>query len=185
MPSEWGFTTLPAMSNQEKIYCFDSSIFISLNRIQNYVPIPNVWQELEKLFNAGKIISHEFVYEEFNPERKNPDFIAKWIKDKKGYFLGITDKQSKKVEEILQKFPDFIDAEKENDQADPWIIALAIEKMEEVTLFGQNTLVYVVSQEKISSSKRIPAVCREFKVPHMNLDDFLKDNGWHFGIIKP
>ena len=49
-----------------------------------------------------------------------------------------------------------------------------IEKMEEVTLFGQNTLVYVVSQEKISSSKRIPAVCREFKVPHMNLDDFLK-----------
>lgn len=71
------------MSNdQEKIYCFDSSIFISLNRIHSYVPIPNVWQELEELFNAGKIISHEFVYEEFNPDREKPDFISKWIKDK-------------------------------------------------------------------------------------------------------
>lgn len=185
MPSEWGFTTLPAMSNQEKIYCFDSSIFISLNRIQNYVPIPNVWQELEKLFNAGKIISHEFVYEEFNPERKNPDFIAKWIKDKKGYFLGITDKQVELTAKILKKFPTLIDSENEKDQADPWVIALAIEKAEEVNLFGKNTVVYIVSQEKISSTKKIPAVCHEFKVPHMNLDDFFKDNGWHFGIIKP
>lgn len=172
------------MSNHEKLYCFDSSVFISLNRAHQILSIPDIWSELEKLFKSGRLISHEFVYEEFNPERKNPDFIAKWIKDKKGYFCGITDKQSKKVEEILQKFPDLIDAEKENDQADPWIIALAIEKMEEVTLFKQNTLVYVVSQEKISSTKRIPAVCHEFKVPHMNLDAFLKDNGWHFGIIK-
>ncbi len=171
-------------SDQEKIYCFDSSIFISLNRIHNYVPIPNVWQELEKLFNAGKIISHEFVYEEFNPERENPDFIAKWIKDRKEYFFGITDKQVELTTKILEKFPTLIDSENEKDQADPWIVALAIEKMEEVTLFGQNTLVYVVSQEKISSSKRIPAVCREFKVPHMNLEAFLKDNGWSFGLIK-
>lgn len=172
------------MSNHEKVYCFDSSIFISLNRIQNYVPIPNVWQELENLFITGKIISHEFVYDEFNPERKNPDFLAKWIKDKKDYFLGITDKQVELTAKILEKFPTLIDSENEKNQADPWMIALAIEKMEEITLFGQNTLVYVISQEKISSSKRIPAVCREFKVPHMNLDAFLKDNGWHFGIIK-
>lgn len=171
-------------SNQDKIYCFDSSIFISLNRIHNYVPIPDVWDELEKLFKAGRLISHEFVYDEFNPERKNPDFLAKWIKDKKGYFFGITDKQVELTAKILEKFPSLIDSENEKDQADPWIVALAIEKMEEITLFGQNTLVYVISQEKISSPKRIPAVCKEFKVPHMNLDDFIKDNGWRLGLIK-
>lgn len=171
-------------SNQDKIYCFDSSIFISLNRIHNYVPIPDVWDELEKLFKAGRLISHEFVYDEFNPERKNPDFLAKWIKDKKGYFFGITDKQVELTAKILEKFPSLIDSENEKDQADPWIVALAIEKMEEITLFGQNTLVYVISQEKISSPKRIPAVCKEFKVPHMNLDAFIKDNGWRLGLIK-
>lgn len=171
-------------SNQDKIYCFDSSIFISLNRIHNYVPIPDVWDELEKLFKAGRLISHEFVYDEFNPERKNPDFLAKWIKDKKGYFFGITDKQVELTAKILEKFPSLIDSENEKDQADPWIVALAIEKMEEITLFGQNTLVYVISQEKISSPKRIPTVCKEFKVPHMNLDAFIKDNGWRLGLIK-
>lgn len=171
-------------SNQEKIYCFDSSIFISLNRIHNYVPILDVWDELEKLFKAGRLISHEFVYDEFNPERKNPDFLAKWIKDKKQYFLGITDKQVELTGKILEKFPTLINSENEKNQADPWIVALAIEKMEEITLFEQNTLIYVISQEKISSPKRIPAVCKEFKVPHMNLDAFIKDNGWRFGIIK-
>lgn len=146
--------------------------------------ISDIWSELEKLFKASKLISHEFVYEEFNPEKEKPDFLAKWIKDKKKYFIEVTDKQVELTSKILKKFPNLIDSENEKDQADPWIIALAIERMEEVTLFGRNTLIYVVSQEKISSSKRIPAVCREFKVPHMNLDAFLKDNGWRFGIIK-
>ena len=172
------------MSNQEKIYCFDSSVFISLNRVHQILSISDIWSELEKLFKSGRLISHEFVYEEFNPEGNRSDFIAKWIKDKKGYFFEITDRQAELTAKILEKFPTFIDSENEKDQADPWIIALAIEKMEEVTLFGQNTLVYVISQEKISSPKRIPAVCREFEVPHMTLDEFLKDNGWSFGIIK-
>jgi len=62
--------------------------------------------------------------------------------------------------------------------------ALAMEKAEEQNLFGKNTLIYVVSQEKISSSKKIPAVCRAFKIEHFNLEAFLKDNGMRFGIIK-
>jgi len=42
----------------------------------------------------------------------------------------------------------------------------------------------VVSQEKISSTKKIPAVCRAFNIEHYNLEAFLKDNGMRFGIVK-
>lgn len=165
---------------KEKIYCFDTSIFTSLNRIHNIIPIPDFWELLEKLFKDGKIISHEYVFDEIKPG----DFIGKWVQDKKQYFIGLSDKQFDNVQKILKQFPDFIDPKLEKNQADPWVIALAMEKAEEQDLFKKNTMIYVVSQEKISSTKRIPAVCRAFKIEHFNLEAFLKDNGMRFGIIK-
>ncbi len=167
-----------------KIYCIDSSVFISLNRINQIIPIPDIWIEFDKLFRSGRLLSHEFVYEEFNPESKNPDFLAKWMKDKKEYFVGTTEKQFQLVEKILERFEGLINPDKEKNEADPWIIALAIEKNEEVTLFGQNIEYYVVSREKIKSSTKIPAACRAFNVPHMSFEEFLEDNGWRLGIIK-
>ncbi len=171
-------------SEKEKIYCFDASVFIALNRVNLYIPIPDIWNELDKLFLSGRLISHEYVYDEFNPGSKNPDFLAKWIKDRKRYFVGTTEKQFQLVERILGRFDRLIDPEKEKNQADPWIIALAIEKNQEVTLFGQNKEYYVISREKIRSSTKIPAVCRAFDVPHLSFEEFLDDNGWRFRIIK-
>ncbi|MGA2298963.1 MAG: DUF4411 family protein [FCB group bacterium] len=166
--------------SQNKIFCFDTSVFISLNRIHNIIPIPDFWDMLDDLFKNGKIISHEYVFDEIKPG----DFIGKWIQDKHQYFIGLSDKQFQNVEKILKMFPDFIDTEKEKNQADPWIIALAMEKSEEDNLFGHNSLIYVVSQEKISSTKKIPAVCRAFNIEHFDLEAFLNDNGMRFGIIK-
>jgi len=111
---------------KEKIYCFDTSVFASLNRIHNIIPIPDFWELLEKLFKDGKIISHEYVFDEILPG----DFIGKWIQDKKEYFIELSDKQFENVEKILNQFPEFIDPQKEKNQADPWVIALAIEKSE-------------------------------------------------------
>jgi hypothetical protein len=99
-------------------------------------------------------------------------------------FYRIIGQAIKNVEKILKQFPDFIDPKLEKNQADTWVIALAMEKAEEQNLFGKNTLIYVVSQKKISSSKKIPAVCRAFNIEHFNLEAFLKDNGMRFGIIK-
>lgn len=169
------------MSNElEKIYCFDSSIFITLNRISNFIPIPDIWSELENLFDSDRLISHIYVYEEL----EKPDFLGKWIKEKKKYFFRITEKQIQLTRRILGKFPDLIDYKREKNQADPWLIALAIEKNEEISLFGGNKIFHVVSGEKYSSTKRIPAACREFKVPHKSFEEFLQDNGWRIGLIK-
>ena len=61
------------------------------------------------------------------------------------------------------------------------MIALALEIMEDSTLFEKKEII-IVSQEKIISLKRIPAACDYFKVKHMNLEEFFKDNGWTFGL---
>lgn len=167
-----------------KIYCFDSSIFITLNRVNNILPVPDIWIELDNLLKKGRLISHIYVYNEFNPNSQKPDFLGKWVKDRKKYFMAETEAQFNHIRLILAKFSRLIDPNKEKNQADPWIIALAMEKNEENSLFGSNNEYIVVSRESPRSSIKIPAVCEAFDVPHMSLDEFLEDNGWRLGIIR-
>jgi hypothetical protein len=169
------------MPEPDKIYCIDTNVFLHLHLIHKMIPIDSVWSELDRLFAEGKTLSHEYVFDEFYSESSKRDFIQKWIEDKKKYFLSITDRQFELVNAILKEFPDLIDPEKEKNQADPWLIALAIELKEDPGLFGEKKIV-VVSQEKITSPKRIPAACEYFHVDHMNLEEFFKDNGWTFGL---
>ena len=84
------------------------------------------------MMKDGQIISHRVVFDEISSGAKNPDFITKWIANKRDYFLTRTDAQIIEVQKIVQKFPDLIDPGQEREQADPWLIALAVEKSKEV-----------------------------------------------------
>jgi len=171
------------MNNEEKIYCIDTSVFLQLHFINKIIPIPDVWQELDLLFDQKKIISHRYVFEEFYSKTSKDDFIKLWIENKKGNFIDVTERQITLVSEILTKFPKLIDPNKESNQADPWLIALCIEIMEEPKLFETRNIV-LVSQEKYSSNIKIPAACREFGVEHINLEQFFIINGWELGLKK-
>jgi len=137
-----------------------------------------IWNLLDELFQSDKIISHDFVFKEISPDTKKPDYLATWIKDKKKYFFGITERQTILVTSILEKFPGIIDPDKESDEADPWLIALALEKRESEALSHGYLDYCIVSNESEKSSKKIPAVCKEYGVPHLNIKDFFAANGW-------
>ncbi len=85
---------------------------------------------------------------------------------------------------MLAHFPRLIDARAKKDEADPWIISLVIEKMEEENLFGKDSDFVVVSAESEKSDTKIPAVCKHYKVRHMNLFQFFEDNLWEFSMRK-
>ena len=69
-----------------------------------------------------------------------------------------------------------IDYKHEKDEADPWLIALALELKSQYSLF--NTEVYLVSQENPMSSQRIPAVCDYYNIEHLSLLEFFDFVGW-------
>ena len=139
--------------SKTKIYCFDSSIFITLNRVNNILPVPDIWKELDHLLKNGRLISHIYVYNEFNPDCEKPDFLGKWVKSRKKYFIGVTEDQINHVRQILSEFHQLINPDTEKNQADPWIIALAMEKNEENSLFGSNNEYIVVSLSLIHISE--------------------------------
>lgn len=176
---------LPLMNESKtKIYCFDSSVFIAINRVNTYFPIPDVWEEVDKLFQTGRLISHIYVYNEFHPDCQKPDFLGKWIKSRKRYFIQETEKQIYFVRQLLEKYERFIDPGKEKNEADPWVIALVMEKNEENSLFRQSKEYIVVSRENTRSAIKIPAVCKTFSVPHLTWEEFLADNNWRLRFIK-
>jgi tryptophan synthase alpha subunit len=144
----------------------------------------DTWDLLDALFAAKRILSHKFVFAEICPKTTKPDFLAKWIKNKEQYFYPVTTRQTQLVEQILSKFPALINHAKEIDEADPWIVSLAIEKRESTNLIEDYSTLTVVSNESGKSGVKIPAVCRAFNVPHMNLKEFIVDNGWKIVIEK-
>jgi len=145
--------------------------------------IPEIWQELENLFKNEKIISHTVVFEELTTSVKK-DALSKWISSKKRYFKKMSGNQVVLVSNIIKIFPGLIDASNEKDQADPWLVALVLEEKSKLTLFIPEKEYFIVSEEKIGSPHKIPAVCEHFGIKHLSLKDFFKYNGWQLRMQK-
>ena len=112
------------------------------------------------------------------------DELGKWIAKHKSSFYPITNRQGQLALQILSNFPRLIDPRSKKDEADPWIIALVVEKMEEENLFGKDSDFVIVSAESERSVTKIPAVCKHYNVRHLNLFEFFEDNGWEFSMTK-
>jgi len=153
-----------------------------MNRFYDF--IEGLWSSLDLLFREDDIVSHQFVFRELNPKTTKPDNLALWIKDKEKYFFPVTKRQTELVADILRRFPGLINYEKEIDEADPWLIALALEKRESQDMFVDYSSLTIVSTESEKSTIKIPAVCKAFQIPHMNLKEFFDDNRWKFKLEK-
>lgn len=171
-------------SETSNIYCVDSSALITINRYYPKRLIPDLWNHSEELFKHKKVISHDIVFDEIVPDTGSKDDIGKLITKYKSSFYPITNRQGQLALQILANFPRLIDPRSKKEQADPWIIALIIEKKEEQNLFGKESDFVIVSAESEKSETKIPAVCKHYKVRHMNLFEFFEDNGWEFSMSK-
>jgi len=170
----------------ENIYCPDTSALITMQRYYPLRMLPDLWKHLEELFSNGKIVSHDFVYDEIVPTDKmtTNDDLATLISKYKVNFKPISKRQAQLVPEIVTLFPNLIDPRSKKDQADPWIVAMVLEMMEEVNMFEKDSDFVIVSTESEKSSNKIPAVCKYYQVRHMNLFEFFEDNNWEFSLSK-
>lgn len=171
-------------SKSDNIYSIDSSALIDIKWYYPRAVIPDLWVELESLFKSGRIFSHEMVYDEIVPKSGSKDEIAALISKYKGSFVPISNRQGQLALQILQQFPRLIDVQAKRDEADPWLIALVLERMESEGLFGTKSDYVVVSAESERKAYKIPAVCKHFHVRHMNLFEFFADNGWQLSLTK-
>lgn len=159
------------------IYIIDTSSLIQLSKHNPHDVYPGVWKELEGLVDTGKLLAPKEVLNEII---KLDDGLSKWGKKHARMFKEPTEEQIKIVRKILEKYPSLVKSESEFD-ADPWVIALAIELSQnpQKTLFEIKRI--VVTEEKLRGNKiKIPFVCQDFKIESIDIIDMFRAEGWKF-----
>ena len=158
-------------------YIIDSCSLMELNRHNPIDVFPSVWKKIEDLVNKELLVAPKEVLNEIN---EGDDKLAKWAKKQSKLFREPTKEQINIVKKILAEFPSLI---KENSKydADPWVIALAVE----LTTSSQKTLApikrIVVTEEKLRGNKiKIPYVCQKYEIESIDVIDMFRIEGWKF-----
>lgn len=156
-------------------YIIDSSSLMELNRHNPLDVFPTVWNKIESLITRGLLSAPKEVLNEI---KEGDDQLAEWAKKQNKLFKEITQKQIEIVKDILKEYPSLV-KEKRKYDADPWVIALAIE----LSTSSQKTLApvkrIVVTEEKLRGNKvKIPYVCQKFNIKSIDIIDMFRIEGW-------
>lgn len=156
------------MTGQPK-YCIDTNSLMDC-RLRYYPPdiFPTLWDQMEVLFEAGMIISHEEVLREIT---RKSDELAAWGKERGDYFLPFDADQELVLIDILDRFERLVMTGKRQNAADPFLIALA-----------STTTSVLITQEKPGSQNKpkIPDVCTDLKIPTKTLLEMFREEGFKF-----
>ncbi len=130
------------------IYVIDTSSLLEIKPEKYPFDIfVGMWKDLEKLVKNGRIISSKLVFEELE---KMDDGMYKWAKENENIFTENTPERNKLVSEILKydNFSALIDPDAKGEQADPFIIAMALEKEQRHLSFNEEIKKIVVTEER-------------------------------------
>ena len=168
------------MTDTKHYYVIDSCSLIELNRKYPIDIFPTVWQKVESLIDKGFLVSPKEVLKEIE---KGDDNLKEWSKKQTKLFKNLTVKQIQIVQEILAKYPKWLNEDSMTPIADPFVIALAIEmeKDPQTTITETIKKRIVVSEERISGKKtKVPYVCHQYGIECIFLIDMFRNEGWVF-----
>jgi hypothetical protein len=158
------------------IYSFDTSTFMDWQARHYPLDVfPSIKVAIESLISSGRGAAIDVVLEEINAVG-TPELGA-WAKGQTGLFVPLETEIQEEAARIQAKYPDLMDAGKTYEDADAYVIALAIHRDGGI----------VVSQETSAAEKRnpkkdhyIPDVCRDLGVPCINLLGLMRREKWAF-----
>lgn len=124
---------------------------------------PTLWVAIEERIDRGEIISSEEVYVEL--ARKDDD-LHDWIKGRKKMLIAADEAIQRRVAIILGEYPRLVDTLRGRSQADPFVIATAIE-----------TQSVVVTGESLGTAlkPRIPFVCQALNVKCITFLEMIRE----------
>lgn len=152
-------------------YCIDTSALIAA--WSERYPIrhmPQFWQRLDALVDAGRLVAPEEVRREI---QKKADGLYDWVNSRKPMFVELEASIQERAKDILREFPWLLKNMPGKSPADPFVIALALDRG-----------LTVITEEGRGSEKRpqIPFVCDARNVRCTNLLGLLASEDWVFGV---
>ena len=151
------------------VYCLDTSSLIEAwSRSYRPKRFASFWRRLEALIAEGRCKICEEVRTEI--EQDTADLIG-WVRQQPGLVVDFDRAQELAVQEVMDKYPNLVNLNKNKGWADGFVLALA--KARGYT---------VVTEEGIGAREgpKIPYVCREYGIPWLKLADMIDQEEWDF-----
>jgi hypothetical protein len=156
------------------IYIFDNNTLSGIFRHYYRDSFPSFWSLFDEMVNEGVARSVREVHNEIKKLSRR-DELETWAKNHPDFFPDPTPVELAFITQIYS-VPHFLNSISQQKLlkggpfADPFIIAKAYAE--------QGT---VVTQEKLTPhAAKIPNICAHFKIPCINLQEFLKTQNWSF-----
>lgn len=154
------------------IYVFDSNTLINI--FNHYYPkrFPSFWDNFNNMISRQKIISVQEAKRELENKK---DSLSNWAKNHSNLFSKPNNEELRFITEIfkIKHFRILIEKKQqyiEGPIADPFIIAKA------KIING----CVVTEEKKTENAAKIPNVCNYFKIPCLNLKEFMEKEDWIF-----
>ena len=156
---------------KDRYYCIDTSPLIVLKNYYARDIFPSLWQDFDKLMQQRIVIAPREVLRELE---KIADELWQWAKARKKMFRKLDREQIQFAQDIMARFPDLVDPEKETPDADPFVVSLARSESGAVITEERRT------GPSPGGRPKIPNVCDAFGVRRLTLTDFFREQNWKY-----
>jgi len=145
-------------------FCVDTSGW--LDGWRRYYPrdvFPSLWQNIEEHVTGSDIIASEEVYVEV---QKKDDDLHEWMQQRKFMLIPANESIQRRVAKVLASYPRLVDTLKGRSQADPFVIATAVET-ESIVVTGESV--------GTATKPRIPFVCQQLGIRCITFLDMIRE----------
>lgn len=162
---------------EDVVYCIDTSSFVDLQQLYPLRTFSSLWDNLKFLIQAERLIAPKEVLKEL---KRQDDEVAEWAMYHKKMFAKLDQEQVIAVSKILAEFPGLVDYSKETADADPFVIALAMVRLEAQQQLFETKYIVVTQEGHRGNSVKIPLVCKHYGIEAVNLLGLIKREKWKF-----
>lgn len=164
--------------SSDNLYIIDTSSLVNLAKWNPHDMYVSVWQNVESLVSDGRLIAPQAVMDEVSI---GSDQLAKWARNHKGMFRLLSNSQIAQASKILGDYPALVDPDKETADADPFVVALALDRNPRPTLAEVGRARVVVCDETLRGRKiKIPFVCSRYGLNCISVLEMFRTEGWRF-----
>ena len=153
-------------------YVLDTSALIDLDTFYPKSLFPKVWKSFTGLVKGGRAVAPEQVFDEVIKSK----FLREWCENNKSMFITLNGDVLHQTRKISNKHKTLIKQNMFRPQADPFIIALAIDLQRSMI---KDELV-IITHENSTRHNRIPHVARSYGIESDQLVGLFARERWTF-----
>lgn len=178
---------LSLVAPEETIYSIDTNVFLDIwcppdTNIFSKHRMPELWEHIEKLVDAGRIIATREVYDELKDHAA--DDLLEWLNGHKSMFvetdLVIVGHAKTIINDIYTKYKGGYKPDQKN-AADPFVVAVALSR--QAIVFTQESNLGLHNPKDVKAPK-IPNVCETCEVECVNMHEFIEREGFSIRMVK-